>query len=120
MKTKAMRFTPYFEWCEIDSEGCCKVGITDFAQKTLGEIVYLELPAIGERVTKDEPCLFIESRKSIVDILAPLSGEVVRTNQLLLTRSGIINQSPYQDGWLLAIRVDSQDEWNSLLEHEPI
>lgn len=120
MRTKEIRFTPYFEWCEVQGNGVYRIGIIDFAQKTLGDIVYLELPMVGELVKKDKPCLFIESRKSVVDILSPLSGIVEEVNQSLLTRPYLINESPYEQGWLLSIRVDDQHEWDCLLEEEPV
>ncbi|QBH97028.1 glycine cleavage system protein H [Limnobaculum zhutongyuii] len=119
MKTKVMKFTPYFEWVNHYYQAQYRVGITEFAQQTLGEIVYLELPQPGSLVKKDEPCGFVESRKSVVDILAPLSGVIVAENRSLIMNPKQINQSPYEEGWLFTIETDDTQQWNSLLESEP-
>lgn len=119
MKTRAIKFTPYFEWVSHHYQSQYKIGVTDFALKALGKIIHLELPQIDSVVKKDDPCGFVESRKSVVDLLAPLSGVVVEQNRTLLANPNKINESPYEDGWLFIIEVSNQQQWDSLLNNEP-
>ncbi|AKJ41629.1 glycine cleavage system protein GcvH [Pragia fontium] len=119
MKTKVIKYTPYFEWVSQQSGVQYRVGITNYAQQMLGEIVYLELPSVGESIKQDQPCAFVESRKSVVDILAPISGVIVAENRQLLLNPQLINDSPYDEGWLFTVEAEDLQQWNALLESEP-
>lgn len=94
-----------------------KIGLTDHAQKELGELIYIDLPEKGTSIKKSEPFGTIESAKIVTDILAPLSGEVIETNNYLTNHPEIINTDPFDKGWLLVIKVHNQDEINTLLSY---
>ena len=107
-------FSASHEW--IQSSGDVRrVGITDHAQHLLGDIVYTDLPKVGRKVKKGEAMLVVESPKAAADVYAPLSGEVVEVNGALEGEPSKINQNPYGDGWLVAIRVSSADEAGELM-----
>ncbi|HMX61987.1 MAG TPA: glycine cleavage system protein GcvH [Candidatus Sumerlaeota bacterium] len=107
-------FSASHEW--IQSSGDVRrVGITDHAQHLLGDIVYTDLPKVGRKVKKGEAMLVVESPKAAADVYAPLSGEVVEVNGALEGEPSKINQDPYGDGWLVAIRVSSADEAGELM-----
>ncbi|MCC7393031.1 glycine cleavage system protein GcvH [Candidatus Sumerlaeota bacterium] len=107
-------FSASHEW--IQSSGDVRrVGITDHAQHLLGDIVYTDLPKVGRKVKKGEAILVVESPKAAADVYAPLSGEVVEVNGALEGEPSKINQDPYGDGWLVAIRVSSADEAGELM-----
>jgi glycine cleavage system H protein len=98
-------YTSEHEWVCID-DAYATIGITSFAAAALGDVVFLELPAVGSRVTAGEPCGEIESTKSVSDIFAPLSGEVVEANDALIADPSLVNVDPYEKGWLIRIRFD--------------
>jgi glycine cleavage system H protein len=96
-------YHPEHDWARIDDPAhpqTARFGITWFAQDALGEVVFFEAPAIGATVTKDEPYTEVESVKAVSDVIAPLSGEVVAVNDALASSPEIVNQDPYQEGWL--------------------
>jgi glycine cleavage system H protein len=92
------------------------VGITDFAQQQLGDIVYVELPPVGSVVSKGDPFGVIESVKAVSDLYAPVSGEVVDVNADLGEHPEAVNEDCYGDGWMIAIAVSSEDELESLMD----
>ena len=108
-------YTEEHEWIEVEEEDVALVGITDFAQGELGDIVFVELPQEGETVTQGESLGTIEAVKTVEDMFAPLSGEVVAVNAALEDTPTLINSSPYQDGWILKIRMSNRDEMERLL-----
>lgn len=97
-----LRYSSDHEWVR-PADGGVQVGITDFAQDALGDIVYVELPEMGAQVTADEPMGEIESTKSVSDIFAPVSGEIVEVNVTLEDEPQLVNESPYGDGWMCVI-----------------
>lgn len=105
------------EWVRVDDE-IATVGITDFAQGQLGDIVYVELPAVGDRVEAGAVIGELESTKSVSDIFSPLSGEVVARNETLEAGPEVINSDPYGEGWLIKLRPSEDDPTESLLEAE--
>ena len=105
------------EWVRIDDE-IATVGITDFAQGQLGDIVYVELPAVGDRVEAGAVIGELESTKSVSDIFSPLSGEVVSRHEALDGGPEVINSDPYGEGWLVKLRPLDDDPTSSLLEAE--
>jgi glycine cleavage system H protein len=94
------------------------LGISDHAQEQLGEIVYIELPAIGEKVSKDDPFGVIESVKAVSDIYAPVSGTVVEVNEDLAESPEAVNEDPYGDGWLIKVRMSDVSDLEDLMDNE--
>ncbi len=107
-----MQFTDSHEW--ITEEG--RVGITAYARRELGDIVYVELPLVGRRVKKGEEVVVLESTKAAADIYSPVSGEVVAVNEELRGSPDLVNQSPEEKGWLFQIRPFDADELRSLMD----
>ncbi len=94
------------------------VGVTDYAQNEMGDIIYVELPEEGAAIVEGESFTTVESAKAVQDLVAPLSGEVLRCNEDLLDAPEIINEDPYGDGWLVAVKPDEAFELSSLLSEE--
>jgi glycine cleavage system H protein len=109
-----LKYTAEHEWVDLANQQLVSVGITDFAQSSLGDIVFVELPAIGSKIEKDKPFGVVESIKSVSDLYAPISGEVVERNAPLESSPENINQNPYSH-WLIKIKPTKADEINSLL-----
>jgi glycine cleavage system H protein len=109
-----MYYTDSHEW--IDEEG--KIGLTTYAQKELGEIVYLQLPKLGRMVLAGEEVVVLESTKAAADIYAPVSGEVIAVNEELLAAPDLLNQSPEEKGWLFQVRLSKPEELKALLDRE--
>ncbi len=104
-----LHYTAEHEWLAIrDVTG--RIGITDYAQRALGDVVYVSVPAVGTRVTAGEPCGEVESTKSVSDIYSPADGEVIEVNAEVDDDPGLVNSDPYGAGWLFEIRLDSADE----------
>jgi glycine cleavage system H protein len=113
-------YTKEHEWVSIESS-ICTMGITDYAQAALGDIVYVQLPKVGDQVTAGQVCGEVESTKSVSDIYAPVSGVVVEINQSLSDSPETINSDPYGQGWLAKIEVKGQpDELLTSLEYAEI
>ncbi|KAJ1806026.1 glycine cleavage system H-protein subunit [Coemansia sp. RSA 2599] len=108
------KYTASHEWISIDN-GVGTVGITEYAQNALGDVVYVEVPEVGSQVELDETVGVVESVKSTSDIYSPLSGEIVDANKNVVEKSKLINQSPEQDGWLFKVKFSSQEEVDNLL-----
>ena len=115
-----LQYTSEHEWVRSpgDAEGSVRVGITDFAQDALGDIVYVSLPQVGDSVTAGDTCGELESTKSVSDIFSPLSGEVVARNEALDGGPEVINSDPYGEGWLIKLRPSEDDPTSVLLEAE--
>ncbi len=107
-------YTESHEWVSVNDD-IATVGITDFAQHELGDIVFLELPDAGAKVSAGEPCGTIEAVKSAEDLISPASGHIEEKNQDAEDSPEIINKSPYEDGWLYRIRLNNPDELENLL-----
>ena len=115
-----LRYTDAHEWVRDNpygAEGVLRVGITDYAQAQLGDVVYVDLPAVGDAVTAGTPCGEVESTKSVSEIYAPVSGEVVAVNGALESSPELVNSGPYGDGWMFDIRPsDGADALDGLLD----
>jgi glycine cleavage system H protein len=111
---KKLRYTREHEWVSIEGSQAT-VGITDFAQHELGEVVFVELPKVGDSVTKDEPFGVVESVKAASDVYAPLSGEVTEINDDLVSSPELINDDPYGDAWLIRIEMSDPAEVEHLM-----
>ena len=109
-----LRYHPEHDWARVDGD-TATFGITWYAQDTLNEIVYFDPPQVGDRVAKDRPYARIESIKAVSDVYAPLSGEVVEINPALANGAAIVNDDPYGQGWLVAVRLSDPGEVDSLL-----
>ena len=109
-----LRYTTDHEWTRR-SESSVRVGITDFAQDALGDVVFVELPAVGTAVTKGGPLGEVESTKSVSQIYAPVSGTVAEVNEQLRAAPETLNSDPYGEGWLCVIDVSDPAELDSLL-----
>ena len=103
------------EWVRRLEENIFEVGITDFAQQALGDVVYIELPEVGQDVTASEECCAVESVKAASDIYAPLSGEIVEVNETLDDEPEKLNESPYADGWMFKIKATEISELDALM-----
>jgi glycine cleavage system H protein len=105
------------EWIAYDAEsGVATVGITDYAQGELGDIVFLELPDVGTETRKKKPCGTIEAVKAVAELYAPLTGEVVEVNHALDDHPETVNQDPYGEGWMIKIQVARPDEVEELFD----
>ncbi len=108
-------YHPEHDWVRIDGD-TGTFGITWFAQDALGEVVFIDPPEVGTRVTKDEPYAEVESVKAVSDVIAPLSGEIVEVNTALADKPEAINEDPYGDGWLVRVRLSDEGEKDGLLD----
>lgn len=107
-------YTESHEWVRVEDD-IATVGISDFAQHELGDIVFVELPEVGMKVSSGEPCGSIEAVKAVEDMISPLSGKIVERNTDLEDSPDLMNKSPYEDGWLIKIRMSDKDELDNLL-----
>jgi len=105
-------------WVRMQDGNTATIGITDFAQESMGEITYVELPNIGTTVGKGEFLCTIASQKTMVDLPSPLSGEVVSVNEELETEPQLINESPYEKGWLIGFKASRPEELDDLMNSE--
>ncbi|MDB2613763.1 glycine cleavage system protein GcvH [Chlamydiales bacterium] len=110
-----MRYTESHEWIE-EGKNPVKVGITQYAQKELGDIVYVELPAIGAHVGKGKEAVVLESTKAAADVYAPCSGKIIDVNLALNENPSLVNTSPQDKGWLYLIELSEPSELNDLLD----
>lgn len=109
-------YTAEHEWIREMGQGVFRIGITDYAQDQLGDVVFVELPEVGRKVAKGDTVAVIESVKTASDIYAPVSGEVVAVNSALESRPETVNESPYEDGWLFGIAPSDPAEYDQLLD----
>ncbi len=112
-----LKYTSTHEWVKIDDEEAI-VGITDYAQYQLGDIVFVELPDIGMVFEKGSNAGEIESVKAVGDFIMPLSGEVIEINENLADAPELVNASPYGEGWMIKIKINHDDEFKDLLNVE--
>jgi glycine cleavage system H protein len=113
-----LRYTTEDEWLRLEDDGTAVVGITDYAQDQLGDIVFLELPEPGRTIAAGEPFGVVESVKAVSDLYMPVAGEVVASNEALEQSPQLVNESPYGDGWIIRIRPTEPAEVDALLTAE--
>ena len=106
------------EWVKPGDDGTATVGISDYAQNELGDVVFVELPELNSQVTAHDEVSVVESVKTASDIYAPISGEIMAINELLETSPETINSSPYDNGWIFKIRLSNEEELKELLSAE--
>jgi len=109
-----LKYTKEHEWVKVEGD-VATVGISDYAQKELGDVVFVELPQVGTLVEQMKPFGVIEAVKAVSDLFAPLSGEVVEVNTQLESQSNLINSDPYGQGWIIRIKMKDPKELNALL-----
>jgi glycine cleavage system H protein len=114
MVPKDLKYSEEHEWVQVEGD-LATVGITDYAQTELGDIVFVELPNVGDTLIQTEPFGTVEAVKAVSEIFAPISGEVVEVNEALDDTPQLMNQDPYGDGWLLKVRMSDQSELEHLL-----
>jgi len=114
VRPEELHYTPTHEWVRIHGE-IGTIGITDHAQKELGEIVYLELPEVGHVYNAEEEFGTVESVKAVSELYTPVSGEVVEVNKSGVAEPGIVNDDPYGDGWLIKLKLSSDQEVDKLM-----
>lgn len=103
-------YTEEHEWVDLADAGSATVGVTKYAADALGDVVYVQLPAVGDKLVKGEPCGEIESTKSVSDLYAPADGEVVEINEAVVDSPELVNTAPFGDGWLFRFSVDGAPE----------
>ena len=120
MTPEDLRFTEAHEWVRAVSEDTVRVGITDYAQAQLGDVVMLQLPEVGQRTTAGEEIGEIDSTKTMSEVYAPVDGEVVAVNEALADHPELVNSKPYGDGWMVEIKLDASadDTLAGLLDAE--
>lgn len=109
-------YTKEHEWLELAADGIATVGITDYAQKQLGDVVYVELPAIGKAVTQSGEMAVVESVKAASEVYAPISGTVVAVNQDLPVNPALVNSEPQGAGWFVKLQLSDEGELAKLLD----
>jgi glycine cleavage system H protein len=114
---KELRYSTEHEWVGVE-DGIARVGITDYAQDQLGDVVYVELPEVDTAVQKEEPFGVIESVKAVSDIFSPVSGTVVKVNIDLPSSPEMVNDDPYGDAWMIRIQISEPDELEDLMDAE--
>lgn len=112
-----LKYHQEHDWVRVDGD-IAEFGITWYAQEQLGEVVFFDPPAVGTAVTKNEPYAEVESVKAVSDVIAPISGEIVATNEALSDSPQTINEDPYGEGWLVKVKISSSAEVEELLDSE--
>jgi glycine cleavage system H protein len=110
-----LKYTEEHEWVSIEGD-IATIGISDFAQNQLGDIVFVELPEVGEELEAGKPFGVVESVKAVSDLFAPLSGEVIDVNEELNDTPELINTSAYEDGWVVKLRLSNPEELDELMD----
>ncbi len=110
-----LKYVASHEWLRMEDDGTITVGITDHAQDLLGDIVFIELPEVGDTVAVDDEIAVVESVKAASDVYAPITGEIVAINDSLEDEPEIVNTDPYGDGWFFKIRPDNADDYDELM-----
>ncbi len=116
MKTEELKYTKDHIWVYADSDTAV-IGLSNYAQQELGDIVFVEMPETGKTFKKGEPIGTVESVKSVSDILSPLSGEITDFNKILEDTPETINKDPYGDGWIVKMSISNKDEIDELLDY---
>jgi glycine cleavage system H protein len=109
------KYTKEHEWAKPNGDGSVTMGVTDYAQEMLTDVVYVELPAVGRKAKQMQPIAVVESVKSVSDIFAPVSGEVTEVNKALEATPELINKDAFGDGWIAKIKMDNPSELDGLM-----
>ena len=111
-----LKFLKSHEWARVEGDGKVTIGISDHAQGLLGDLVYVELPTIGDRVEAGNACAVVESVKAASDVYSPVTGKVVEVNSALSDKPETINEDAYGDGWIFVIEAEEPEQLNELLD----
>lgn len=111
-----LRYSTDHEWLKTGDNGVIRVGITDYAQDALGDVVYVDLPAVGSEVSAGDSVSEVESTKSVSDIFSPLDGTISAVNELLADAPERLNEDPYGEGWIFEVSVSSDTDLSSFLD----
>ena len=117
MDHKKFKFTKDHEWLNLQGD-LAIVGITDYAQSQLGDIVFVEMPELSTNLTASESFGAIEAVKTVADLFAPVSGEVIEINENLDSSPDLVNSDPYNEGWIVKLKIDNSDEINELMNYD--
>ena len=117
MDFKNVRFTKEHEWVRLDGGDEVTIGITDFASGELGDIVYVELPKVGDNVSASQSMGTIEAVKTVADLFAPVSGQVTAINGALEQGPDLVNKDPFGEGWFVKVKVADRGEYDALMDH---
>ena len=117
MDHKKFKFTKDHEWLNLQGD-LAIVGITDYAQSQLGDIVFVEMPELSTNLTASQSFGAIEAVKTVADLFAPVSGEVIEINENLDSSPDLVNSDPYNEGWIVKLKIDNSDEINELMNYD--
>ena len=117
MTLDALKYSEEHEWVRVESDGDAVVGITDFAAESLGDVVFVELPEVGAELTQFDKMGEIESVKAVSDLYSPVSGTITARNEDLLDSPELVNDSPYDSGWMLRVNLSDSKELDKLMSH---
>lgn len=115
---KGLKYSREHEWVLVEANDSGIIGISDFAQNELGDVVYVEVPEVGEKISKDDPFGAVESVKAVSDLYAPVSGAVTEVNAALPDTPELINEDPYGEGWIIKVAMSDPDELDDLMTPE--
>ena len=113
-----LKYTPEHEYVRAKSDGTAEIGITDYAQGELGDVVYVELPKVGAKYSKHDVFGTIEAVKAVSELFSPISGEVIEINERLDKEPALVNTDPYGEGWMIKMRASDDSEVDALLSAE--
>jgi glycine cleavage system H protein len=113
-----LKYTKSHEWVRTEEDGSVTIGISDYAQELLGDLVFVELPEAGTEMSAEDAACVVESVKAASDVYMPISGEVIAVNESLADAPETINDSPYDDGWLMKVKPSNPDELDDLMDSE--
>jgi glycine cleavage system H protein len=113
-----LKYTPEHEWVRAGSDGTAEIGITDYAQGELGDVVYVELPKVTAKFSKHDVFGTIEAVKAVSELFSPISGEVAQVNERLDKEPALVNTDPYGEGWMIRMRIADKSELDGLLSSE--
>jgi glycine cleavage system H protein len=111
-----LKFTEEHEWIRIETDGTATIGITNYAQEQLGDVVYVELPPVGKDVTKGGDAAVVESVKAASEVYAPVDGKVVAVNEKLTGEPALVNSSPMGDGWFFKMKLSNKSQLDGLMD----
>jgi glycine cleavage system H protein len=111
-----LRYTQEHEWIKIENGNVALIGITEFAQSELGDIVYVEIETVGQELASNEVFGTIEAVKTVSDLFLPVSGKIIEVNQALANSPELVNNSPYEEGWLIKLEVQNPADLDALMD----
>ena len=115
MNPSDLKYSKDHEWVRLEDNNEAIIGITDYAQEQLGDVVYLMLPSVGDKIEKDKRLGEVESVKSVSDLFCPVSGEVIEVNGEVSSQTELVNEDPYDKGWMVRLRLSDPEELDSLM-----